>query len=60
MLRCLLKNDNNKEQLGLLFDNHCGKKIAMVLQSVKDDREFEETYIDLTQINMTVEIDEEQ
>ncbi|MCM1044078.1 MAG: DNA polymerase III subunit gamma/tau [Candidatus Gastranaerophilales bacterium] len=40
----------NKEQLELLLSDVCGKEIEVNIQVVRNDREFEENYVDLSQV----------
>lgn len=55
-----LQNQSNKEQLELMLADFAGKEIAVDFQVVGNDREFEESYIDLSKIiNMEIEVEEE-
>lgn len=54
-----MKNAANKEQLELLVSDFCGKQIEVNFQAIGDDREFEETYVDLSKI-INIEIEEEE
>ena len=49
----------NKEQLELLLADVCGKEIEVNIQVVRSDREFEENYVDLSQV-IHMEIQEEE
>ena len=51
-----LQHPQNKEQLELLLADFSGKEIKVNIQTVNSRREFEETYVDLSQvINMDIE-----
>lgn len=49
----------NKEQLELLLSDFAGKQIEVMLQMVKNNSEFEENYVDLSQV-IHMEIEEEE
>jgi len=53
------QHPQNKEQLELLLSDFAGKEIEVTLQSFNTQREFEETYVDLSQI-INMEIEEEE
>ncbi len=53
-----LKHDANKEQLERLLSDFAGKEIEVTLQTVRDGREFEENYVDLSKV-IHMEIEEE-
>lgn len=48
----------NKEQLELLLSDFSGKEIEVNIQTVQNDREFENSYVDLSQV-IHMEIEEE-
>lgn len=48
----------HKEQLELLLSDFSGKEIEATIQTVKDNREFDESYVDLSQV-IHMEIEEE-
>ncbi|MCH5344012.1 MAG: DNA polymerase III subunit gamma/tau [Acetatifactor sp.] len=48
----------NKEQLELLLSDFSGKEIEVNVQTVQNDREFENNYVDLSQV-IHMEIEEE-
>lgn len=52
-----MKNEGNKEQLELLLEDFSGKKVEVTFQAVATDREFEESYVDLSKI-IHMEIEE--
>ncbi len=54
-----IQHPQNKEQLELMLSDFSGKEIEVTLQSVNSKREFEETYVDLSQI-INMEIEEEE
>lgn len=54
-----LKNQDNKEQLQRTISESIQKEIEIDIQSIGDNKDFEESYIDLSQvINMEIEIEE--
>lgn len=53
-----IKHPENKEQLELLISDFAGKEVKVELQTVRDEREFEQGYVDLSQI-IHMEIEEE-
>lgn len=53
-----MKNDDNKQQLEYLLSDFIGKEIEVNIQAVGSDREFEDSYVDLTQI-IHMDIEEE-
>ncbi|MBO4980754.1 MAG: DNA polymerase III subunit gamma/tau [Lachnospiraceae bacterium] len=54
------KHDYNREQLELLLSDFSGKEIEVGIQTVRDSREFEEGYVDLSKvINMEIEEEDE-
>lgn len=55
-----LKNPENKEQLRRMVSESVQKEIEMEVQSIGDSRNFEEAYIDLSQIiHMEIEVEDE-
>ena len=55
-----LKHPENKEQLEALLSDFSGKEIEVNLQTVESQQEFEDKYVDLTQIvHMDIDIEEE-
>lgn len=55
-----MKNQGNKEQLELLLSDFAGKQIEVSFQAVTSDREFDDSYVDLSKIiNMEIEEEEE-
>ena len=53
------QHPQNKEQLELLLSEFAGKQIEVNIQTVNNVREFEDSYVDLTQvINMDIEEEE--
>lgn len=52
------RNDNNKKQLEMLLSDFAGKEIEVNIQVVGSEREFEASYVDLTQI-IQMDIEEE-
>ena len=54
-----LKHPENKEQLERLLADFAGKEIETTIQPVGNDREFEQNYVDLSQI-IHMEIEEEE
>lgn len=53
-----LQHPQNREQLELLLADFSGKEIMVNIQTVNSKREFEETYVDLSQV-INMEIEEE-
>ncbi len=54
-----LKHPENKEQLERLLADFAGKEIETTIQPVGNEREFEQNYVDLSQI-IHMEIEEEE
>ena len=55
-----LQHSENKAQLEALLSDFSGREIEVSLQAVKNRQEFEENYIDLSQVvHMDIEIEEE-
>lgn len=55
-----LKNEDNKQQLVYLLNDFAGKEIEINFQTVGNEREFEDSYIDLTRvIHMDIEEEDE-
>ena len=55
-----LQHSENKAQLEALLSDFSGREIEVNLQTVKNRQEFEENYIDLSQVvHMDIEIEEE-
>lgn len=54
-----LKHPENKEQLERLIADFAGKEVETTIQPVGNDREFEQNYVDLSQI-IHMEIEEEE
>ncbi len=52
------RNDNNKKQLELLLSDFIGKEVEVNIQVVGSEREFENSYVDLTQL-IQMDIEEE-
>lgn len=56
----LTKNQENKEQLTRMISEAVQKEIEINIQSIGSDREFEDSYIDLSKIiHMEIEVDNE-
>lgn len=53
------QHPQNKEQLELLLSDFSGKEISVTIQTVTGTREFEENYVDLSQV-IHMEIEEEE
>lgn len=54
-----MKNPANKEQLEMLLSDFAGKQVEVNFQVIGSDREFEDSYVDLSKIvNMEIEIEE--
>lgn len=53
-----LKHPENKEQLERLLEDFAGKEVEAVIKPVGSEREFEQNYVDLSQI-IHMEIEEE-
>ncbi len=54
------KHEQNKEQLEALLSDFSGKEIEVNIQTVRDEGEFEQSYVDLSQvIHMDIEEEEE-
>lgn len=54
-----MKNAGNKEQLERLLSDFAGKEIEVNFQAMENDREFEDSYVDLSKlINMEIEMEE--
>ena len=53
-----IQQPQNKEQLELLLSEFAGKQIEVNIQAVNSQREFEEAYVDLSQV-IHMEIEEE-
>lgn len=53
-----MRHEQNKEQLELLLSDFSGKRIEVNLQTVQNDGEFEDNYVDLSQV-IHMEIEEE-
>lgn len=50
-----LRNEGNKQQLELLISDFIGKEVEVNVQAVSSEREFEQSYVDLSQlINMDI------
>ena len=54
-----LKHPENKEQLERLLADFAGKEVETTIQPVSSEREFEQNYVDLSQI-IHMEIEEEE
>ena len=54
-----LQHADNKEQLELLLSDFSGKEIEVNIQTVNNKREFEDNYVDLSQV-IHMEIEEEE
>lgn len=54
----LMKNKDNKKRLEEMVSDSIGKEIELNIQSMAADRDFEESYIDLSKI-IQIEIEEE-
>ncbi|MCH5276106.1 MAG: DNA polymerase III subunit gamma/tau [Lachnospiraceae bacterium] len=54
-----MKHEENKEQLELLLADFAGKEIEVIFQAIETDREFEDSYVDLSKI-IHMEIEEEE
>ncbi len=52
------RHPENKEQLELILADFAGKEVAVSIQSVNGDRDFEDHYVDLSQV-IHMEIEEE-
>ena len=52
------QHPQNKEQLELLLSDFSGKQIEVNIQTVKNQREFEDSYVDLAQV-IHMDIEEE-
>ena len=52
-----IKSESNKEQLELLLEDFSGKKVEVNFQVVASERDFEESYVDLSKI-IHMEIEE--
>ncbi len=52
------QHPQNKEQLELLLSDFSGKEIEVTIQTVNNEREFEETYVDLSKV-IHMDIEEE-
>ena len=56
-----MQHPENKTQLEELLSDFSGKEIEVNIQTVKNQQEFDETYVDLSQfVRMEIEIDEEE
>ena len=56
-----LRHDENKTQLEEILSDFSGKEIEVNFQTVKDQQEFDENYVDLSQfVHMDIEIEEEE
>ncbi len=53
------QHPQNKEQLELLLSDFSGKEVEVNIQTVNSEREFEETYVDLSKV-IHMEIEEEE
>ena len=53
-----LKHPENTEQLERLLADFAGKEVSVTVQPVRNEREFEQNYVDLSQI-IHMEIEEE-
>ena len=54
------RHPQNKEQLELMLSDFSGKQIEVTIQAIKSQREFEDSYVDLTKvINMDIEEDDD-
>ena len=53
-----MKNPEHKERLETFLSNSIGKEIEITLQTVGDEREFRQNYVDLSQV-IHMEIEEE-
>lgn len=54
-----LQSEDNREHLTRLLAEFSGKEIAVEFQVIKNDREFEDTYVDLSKV-INMEIEEEE
>lgn len=54
-----MKNEGNREQLEQMLSEFAGKQIEVNFQVIGSDREFEESYIDLSKV-VNMEIEEEE
>ena len=53
------QHPQNKEQLELLLSDFSGKEIEVSIQTIKSQREFDDSYVDLSKvINMDIEEDD--
>lgn len=56
----LIKHPENKEQLERIISEAVQKEIEVSIQSVRNDREFEDSYVDLSKIiHMDIDMEEE-
>ena len=54
-----IKNEKNKEQLEEILSDFAGKQVEVSFQTIRDNREFEDSYVDLSKIiHMTIEEEE--
>ncbi len=53
------QHSRNKEQLELLLSDFSGKEIEVAIQTVGSEREFQESYVDLSQV-IHMDIEEEE
>ena len=54
-----LKNSDNMEQLNRILTESIGKEVEATVQTIREDREFEDAYVDLESV-IHMEIEEEE
>lgn len=55
-----LQHDQNKEQLEMVISDYIGKEVEVTFQTIRSRQEFNESYVDLSQIiHMDIEEEEE-
>lgn len=57
----MMKNEGRRQQLEQIISDFAGKEIEVTIQSVRSEQQFEQTYVDLSQvIHMEIEEEEEE
>lgn len=56
-----IQHPQNKQQLEALLSDFSGKEIEVTIQTVREEQEFEQSYVDLSRlVQMEIEVEEEE
>lgn len=56
-----IQHPQNKQQLEALLSDFSGKEIEVTIQTVREEQEFEQSYVDLSKlVQMEIEVEEEE